>query len=168
MFQSLLQLYFTKVQPYQPPLFLFYFILFFVFYFLGPHPWHMKVPSLGVDSELQLPGYATATMQDPSHICDLRHSSWRHRILNPLSEARDRTRNLMVTSQIRFCCAAMAMPSFIFRLLFEGEREMGNYVWHSRVSPWQPASLWGEGQEWDFALSKVWRLFWWHRWEGAS
>ena len=33
---------------------------------------------------------------------DLHHSSQRRRILNPLSEARDRTRNLMVPSQIRF------------------------------------------------------------------
>ena len=30
-------------------------------------------------------------------------SSWQHQILNPLSEARDRTCNLMVPSRIRFC-----------------------------------------------------------------
>ena len=48
----------------------------------------MEVPRLGVKSELQLPAYTTATAtQDPSHICDLRHSSPQHRILNPLSEA---------------------------------------------------------------------------------
>ena len=29
--------------------------------FLGPHPWHMEAPRLGVHSELQLPAYATAT-----------------------------------------------------------------------------------------------------------
>ena len=23
--------------------------------FLGPHPWHMEIPRLGVESELQLP-----------------------------------------------------------------------------------------------------------------
>ena len=28
---------------------------------LGPHPRHMEVPRLGVESELQLPAYATAT-----------------------------------------------------------------------------------------------------------
>ena len=33
---------------------------------------------------------ATA-MTDPSRICDLHHSSQQFRILNPLSEARDRT-----------------------------------------------------------------------------
>ena len=51
-----------------------------------------------VELELQLPAYATTmAMQDPSCICN--------QILNPLSEARDRTHNLMVTSQIHFCCA---------------------------------------------------------------
>jgi len=72
---------------------LFYFILFFCF--LGPHLWHMEFPRLGVTSELQLPAYTTATtMQDPSRLCDLYHSSWpltRCQILNPLSKARDRT-----------------------------------------------------------------------------
>ena len=54
----------------------------------------MEVPRLGVEWELQLPAYATATVTwDPSSICD--HSSWQHQILNPLSEARDRTYNLM-------------------------------------------------------------------------
>ena len=37
---------------------------------------HMDVPRLGVESELQLPAYTTATaMPDPSHICNLHHSS---------------------------------------------------------------------------------------------
>ena len=48
--------------------------------------------------------YATA-MQDPSHVCDLYHSSRQGRILNPLSEARNRTRNLVVPSRICFCSA---------------------------------------------------------------
>ena len=71
------------------------------FLFLGPHLWHMELPRLGVEPELQLPTYPTATAtQDPSHICDLHNSSWQRRILNPLSKARDRTRNLMVPSRI--------------------------------------------------------------------
>ena len=50
------------------------------------------------ESELQLPAYPTATAtQDPSHVCDLR-CSLRQWILNSLSEARDRTRILMDTS----------------------------------------------------------------------
>ena len=61
---------------------------FFCFSFLGMHPRHMEVPRLGVESELQLPAYTTATAtQDPSHACDLHHSSWQCRTLNPPSEA---------------------------------------------------------------------------------
>ena len=78
----------------------FFLVCFFVWGFL-PFPWHMEVPRLGVQSELQLPAYATATaMQDPSLIWDLHHSSWQRWILNPLSKAMDRTRNLMVPSRI--------------------------------------------------------------------
>ena len=56
-------------------------------------------------------GYTTATaMQDPVHVCNLHHSSRQHWILNPLSKARDRTLNLMVTSQIRFRCATTGTP----------------------------------------------------------
>ena len=33
----------------------------FYIYFLGPHPWHMEVPRLGVKLELQLPSYTRAT-----------------------------------------------------------------------------------------------------------
>ena len=63
---------------------------FFFFGFLGLHSWHMEVPQLGVESELQLLAYATASAPwDPSHIFDLHHSSWQCQILNPLSEARD-------------------------------------------------------------------------------
>ena len=45
----------------------------------------MEFPSLGVESELKLRAYTTATaVWDPSRICDLRHSSWQCQILNPL------------------------------------------------------------------------------------
>ena len=37
--------------------------------FLGPHLWHMEVPRLGVEWELQLPACATAT-QHLSRVCD--------------------------------------------------------------------------------------------------
>ena len=70
---------------------LFFFFLVFL-PFLGLNPRHMEVPRLGVQSEPQPPAYATATaIRDPSHVCDLHHSSWQHWILNPLSEARDWT-----------------------------------------------------------------------------
>uniref|UniRef100_A0A4X1T5W0 Uncharacterized protein n=1 Tax=Sus scrofa TaxID=9823 RepID=A0A4X1T5W0_PIG len=53
-------------------------------------------------------------MWDPSRVCDLHHSSPQHQILNPLSEARDRTCNLMVPSRIRFCCTTMGTPYIYF------------------------------------------------------
>ena len=42
-------------------LFCFLGFCLFVFCFLGPHPWYMEVPRLGVKLELQLPASATAT-----------------------------------------------------------------------------------------------------------
>ena len=61
----------------------------------------MEVSSLGIESELQLLVYTTATaMQDLSCIGDLYHSSQQCRILNPVSEARDPTCILMDASQI--------------------------------------------------------------------
>ena len=65
--------------------------------FLVPHLRDMEVPRLGVKSELEAYTTATAT-QDPSCVCVLYHSSWQHQILNPLSETRDRTCNLMDTN----------------------------------------------------------------------
>ena len=79
--------------------------LLFLFLFL-------EVPRLGVQLELQLPAYATGTaMQDLRCVCDLHHSSWQHQSLNLPSEARDRTHNHMVPSQIRFCCTTMGTPA---------------------------------------------------------
>ena len=75
----------------------------------------MEVPRPGVELELQLLGYATATATpDPSHVCDLHHSSQLRQILNPLSEARDQTRNLMVPSWIHSHRAKMGTPDSLF------------------------------------------------------
>ena len=64
----------------------------FSFFFLGPHQQHTEVPRVGVEYELQLPAYATATAtQDLSCICNLCHSLQQGQTLNPLSEARDGT-----------------------------------------------------------------------------
>ena len=61
----------------------------------------MEVPSLGVELELQLPAYTTATATwDLSCVCDLHHSSRHCWILNLLREARDQTCNLMGPSQV--------------------------------------------------------------------
>ena len=65
---------------------LYFFVCLFVFCFcfLGLHLWHMEVPRLGVESELQLLAFATATAtQDPSCICSLHHISQQCQILNP-------------------------------------------------------------------------------------
>ena len=78
---------------------------FFLFCFLGIHSWHMEVPRLEVCLELQLLAYTTATAtSDPSCICNLHHGSWQHPVLNPLSDARNQTHNLMFPSQICFHC----------------------------------------------------------------
>ena len=62
--------------------------LFFFPRFLGPCLRHMEVSRLGVESELQLSAYTTATaMPDPSRVWDLHHSLWQCQILNPLIEA---------------------------------------------------------------------------------
>ena len=61
----------------------------------------MEVPRLGVELELQLLAYTTATaMWDLSHVCDLHHSSWQCQIPDPLSKARDQTSNLMDPSGV--------------------------------------------------------------------
>ena len=68
--------------------FCFLFVCFLFFCYLELYLWHMEVSRLGVELELQMPAYTAATAtaiatQDPSHVCDLHHSSqlW---ILNPL------------------------------------------------------------------------------------
>ena len=82
----------------------------FFFFLLGPHLWDMEGPRLGVESELQLPAYATDTVPDPSPISDLHHSSWQHQVLNRLSKAKDQTHVLMDTSQVHYHSAMMGIP----------------------------------------------------------
>ena len=58
--------------------------------FLWPHLQHVEVPRLGIESELQLLAYTTASATpDPSHACDLWCNLWQCQTLNPLIEARD-------------------------------------------------------------------------------
>ena len=99
----------------------------------------MEVPRLGVESDLQLPAYATATATpDLSRICDPHHSSRQHQILNPLCEARDRTHNLMVPSQIHFLCASREVlivfrVVVVFCLFVLGFFFLGPHPWHIEV-----------------------------------
>ena len=97
--------------------FCFCFVLFLLL--LGLHKRHTEVPRLRVKIELWLLSYATATAtRDPSLVCDLHHSSWHHRILNSLSEARDPgflgSRNLRVPLWIHFCCATGTLKGWFW------------------------------------------------------
>ena len=56
-------------------------------------------------------------MQDLSHICDLHRSSQQHQILDPLSDARDRTHILMDSSWVCFCCTTTGtLRLYVFNL----------------------------------------------------
>ena len=86
-----------------------YFILIFWLFRAAPEAYGSSQG--GVESELQLLAYTTATAtRDPSQICHLHHSSWQCQMADPLSEARDRTQSLMDTSRIRFHCAVTGTP----------------------------------------------------------
>ena len=83
--------------------------------FLGLHPWHMEIPRLGVESELQLLAYATATARvgsEPS----LPPTPQLTALLDPypLREASDQTHILMDSSQIHFHCAMKGTPLILF------------------------------------------------------
>ena len=105
--------------------------LFFVFAFLGSHPWHMEVPKPGVESELQVPAYTTATaMWDLSCVFDSYHSSWQLGILSPLSKARDQTHILMYTIRVRFHRAMTGTPR---KHLLSGECRCGTSTGGSEV-----------------------------------
>ena len=78
---------------------------------------YMNVPRLGVKSEPQLPAYITATATwDPSHSCDLHHSSWQCQTPDPLREARDGTHILRDTSWICYHCATAGTPILLLLL----------------------------------------------------
>ena len=57
----------------------------FICCFLRLYLQHMAVPRIGFELELQLLAYTTATeTQDPSHICELHHSSLKCQMLYPI------------------------------------------------------------------------------------
>ena len=94
---------------------LFLSLSFFFFVFSGLHLWHMDIPRPGVQLDLQLLAYATATATpDLSLVCNLHHGSWQCPILNPLGEVRDQTRILMDPSRIHYHWVTTATPHFAF------------------------------------------------------
>ena len=108
------------------------FCFAFRFVFLGPHLWHMGVPRLVAEWELQLLAHSTATaMWDLSHVCDLSYSSWQCWILNPLSETRDQTHILMDTSQVHYCWDTMELQFVNFEALFLGVFRIDLSSWGS-------------------------------------
>ena len=73
----------------------------------------MEVPGLWVELELQLLAYVAATtMPDLSCVFNLHRSSWQHRILKPLSEAKDQTLVLRDTSRVCYRCTYNENSSF--------------------------------------------------------
>ena len=105
-------------------------LLLLFFCFLGPQAWYMEVPRLGVELELQLPVYAIATARpDPSRFCGRHHSSQQSQILYSLNKVRDRMRNLMVPSRIRFHCA---MTGTVEAVLFVALRKQVLSVNHHK------------------------------------
>ena len=69
----------------------------YIFSLSGPYLWHMKVPRLGVELELQLLAYTTAMVTvDLGHIYNLCCCLQQCQILNPLSEASDQTHILKI------------------------------------------------------------------------
>ena len=79
----------------------------------------MEVLRLGVQSELQLLAPTTATVsQELSPVCDLHHSSWQCRILNPLSKAKDQTCVLLDTSQVCSPLRHDGIPLSAFKIFF--------------------------------------------------
>ena len=97
----------------------------------------MEVPSLRVESEIQLLDYATATAMatpDPSHILDLHYNLWQCQILNPLSKARDETHILMDTGWI-FNPLSHNKNSEVASLMVGGDRESWHKGMVSRSKP---------------------------------
>ena len=142
----------------------FLFFYFFVSFFRA-------VPSAYGTSQ----AYTTASATpDPSHVCDLYWSSGQCQILNPTSEARNRTQVFMGTSQVRYCWVTMGTPiTFlkyslfnwsIYDLIFKNlTTDLQNswkhndlLSWTGSSVPWlpllQPVGHWAqtEGVRWDW------------------
>ena len=72
-----------------------------------------EVPGLGVKSELYMPAaspHCSHSKADISHVYNIHHSSWQHRILNPLNGARNWTCVLIDTTWVHYHSAMMELP----------------------------------------------------------
>ena len=103
-------------------------ILFYFSFFLWPHLWHMEVPRLGVELELQLLATATATaMPDLSHICKLHHSSQQHWILTHWTRPGIKPVSSWILVSFLNSWVATGMPLFLFSSLFI--KIFFKYIW---------------------------------------
>ena len=92
----------------------FFFSLFF-FFFLLFRATLEALPSLVVESELQLPAYATATATPYlGHFCYLHYSSQQCQILNSWARPGIKPTSLMDTSQVCCCWATMGTSRRLF------------------------------------------------------
>jgi len=97
---------------------LFFFSLFFVFCLFWATP-----AAYGISQAMSLIRAVSASlfyateMPDPSHVCNLHHSSWQCWILNPLSGARDPTCKIMIPSWINFHCTVTGTPFLLSHVL---------------------------------------------------
>ena len=88
--------------------------IIFFFVFLGPHPWHIELPKLGVKSTVAAGlNHSYGNSSSEPCICNLHHSWWQRQILTPLSKARDHTCTLTDASQICFHWATTGSPKEI-------------------------------------------------------
>ena len=57
-------------------------------FFFWPQLWQVKIPRLWLNWSCSWSLHTATATPDPSCICDLCHSLWQRRILNPMSKAR--------------------------------------------------------------------------------
>ena len=79
----------------------------------------MEVPLLGIELELELPSYATATAMHDQSYMTLHHSSWQLWNFNQMSTARYHTHVLTDSSCVHYLGAMTGTPSISFLLWFE-------------------------------------------------
>ena len=94
--------------------YVFFFIFFAFFFFFRATPTaYGSSQAKGRIGAVAASLHHSTTMWDPSHICDLHHSSQQCRIPDPLSKARDQTGILMDASRVHFCCTMVGTPFLI-------------------------------------------------------
>ena len=104
---------------------------------------HMEVPRLGVESELRLPAYATAT-GDLSHICNLHCSFQQHRSLT--NRARPGIEPASSGILVGFVPTEPRWELHGSKLLFEELEFRGTSCFFVRIRMWSPMAELGRHQ----------------------